>query len=360
MKKLSLLIIFLISLFIFTGNVLAKECAYSNYDNSMAANKYKVSFDVDDSGKISNVEGLPISNWDDVKSTYTSGKKCPTYSYVYNSKLYLYYDYDKMISDATDRKATILNSLTYAEDTGDTKKNDQAKEELKSLNERCKGVAATKFDYTKCWDESKVTTKYTECKNEAKALGSQIRSKVSELNGLASTNTLSKSSSEFQEMEKNCAAALSNVADYEEALKYTSCKEYNAAMGTNIKCSTTDEDVKDNKYVDKGNNTDDSVKVQNVDNCQGVFGTVGEPDAIATYLQTAFNLMKFLGPILVLVLSVMDLIKITAEGKQDDQLKKLGIKTMKRLVYAVIIFVLPEVINYIFTLVGLYGTCGIS
>ena len=108
-----------------------------------------------------------------------------------------------------------------------------------------------------------------------------------------------------------------------------------------------------------GSQTVSSAKSSGND-CGGVFGSTSDPEAFAYYLQGAFNIMKFLGPILLFVLSILDLVKITAEQKQDDQLVKLAGKTLKRAVYAVLIFVLPDLINYIFGLVGLYGTCGIS
>ena len=60
-----------------------------------------------------------------------------------------------------------------------------------------------------------------------------------------------------------------------------------------------------------------------------------------------------------IVMSILDLVKISAEQKQDGQLQKLGGKTFKRFIYAVIIFVLPDLINFVFGLIGLYGTCGV-
>ena len=95
-------------------------------------------------------------------------------------------------------------------------------------------------------------------------------------------------------------------------------------------------------------------------NCGGVFGSTSNPEDFAYYLQGAFNIMKFLGPILVVLMSIIDLVKITAEQKQDDQLIKLGKKTLTRAIYAVLLFILPDLLNYIFGLVGLYGTCGIN
>lgn len=111
---------------------------------------------------------------------------------------------------------------------------------------------------------------------------------------------------------------------------------------------------------EKGNKTDDSSIDLVDDGCGGVFGDPEDPNYIAYYLQLIFNIIKFLGPVLVIVMSIIDLLKVTAEQKQDGELEKLGSKTFKRLIYAVIIFVLPTLINYIFGLIGLYGTCGIS
>ncbi|MBR1417076.1 MAG: hypothetical protein IJ572_04590 [Bacilli bacterium] len=92
----------------------------------------------------------------------------------------------------------------------------------------------------------------------------------------------------------------------------------------------------------------------------GVLGDPSCPNHFAYYLQVIFNIIKFLGPVLVLLMTILDLVRLTAEQKQDGELKKLGVKTVKRFLYAVILFVLPSLINGIFELIGLYGTCGIQ
>lgn len=95
------------------------------------------------------------------------------------------------------------------------------------------------------------------------------------------------------------------------------------------------------------------------ENCP-VFGDPNNEEDFAFYLQVTFNVIKFLGPVLVFVMTIIDLVKVTAEQKQDGALQKLGGKTLKRLIYAALIFVIPTIINSIFSLIGLYGTCGIS
>lgn len=69
--------------------------------------------------------------------------------------------------------------------------------------------------------------------------------------------------------------------------------------------------------------------------------------------------MGYLAPILCVVLSMVDFIKASA-SQDKDALMKAGKNTAKRLVLALILFFLPALINFIFPLLGWYGTCGIK
>lgn len=76
-------------------------------------------------------------------------------------------------------------------------------------------------------------------------------------------------------------------------------------------------------------------------------------------MQQAFDIFKFTGIILAIALTIKDLINAVSEQKGDTY-AKLGNKTLKRIIYAIAIFVLPTIINVLFDLIGLYGTCGIN
>ena len=90
--------------------------------------------------------------------------------------------------------------------------------------------------------------------------------------------------------------------------------------------------------------------------CEGVLS--GE---FTEFLKDAFGLMKIAGPILVIIMTTIDLIKAVASGGKDD-LPKLGTKTVKRLIYAVLLFVIPSLLDWTFKLFGIYdlSTCGIG
>ena len=95
--------------------------------------------------------------------------------------------------------------------------------------------------------------------------------------------------------------------------------------------------------------TDDGVKI-----CKGILG-----EDLTALLKDALRLMQIAGPILVIIMTIIDLIKATATGGKDD-LSKVGKKTVKRLIYAVLLFLIPTILNWVFSIFGIYGVCGIG
>lgn len=122
------------------------------------------------------------------------------------------------------------------------------------------------------------------------------------------------------------------------------------------------------KYSSDGSSSNETEDVGN--NCTSIFGNIkddGEtydPDgnrlpSVAYVLQTIFNFMQFLGPILVIAFTVMDAVKAVASGDKDA-LNKLLKTTAKRMVYAVILFVFPTALKEILSWVTTSDpTCGI-
>lgn len=90
------------------------------------------------------------------------------------------------------------------------------------------------------------------------------------------------------------------------------------------------------------------------EDCGGVFDK-----EVIDFLQQIFNVFKYAAPILCLALSIGDFVKATA-SQDKDALKKAAQMTGKRIVYAIILFFIPTLINFLFNLLGWYGTCGIS
>lgn len=104
----------------------------------------------------------------------------------------------------------------------------------------------------------------------------------------------------------------------------------------------------------------DEAKSNTAKDCSSYgFGDPKTKGTFAYYLQKVFNIMKFLGIIIAILMTIKDLVLAIAED-QKETLNKLGKKTLKRIIYAFLIFFLPDLINLVFGIMGLYGTCGIQ
>lgn len=90
--------------------------------------------------------------------------------------------------------------------------------------------------------------------------------------------------------------------------------------------------------------------------CGGLFGN-GDSDTPLYYIRLAFKLVRYVAIILALVLSIIDFAK--AVFSQDkDLLQKAGISAAKRLIFAVVIFFLPVLINFALGIIdSRYSTC---
>jgi len=97
------------------------------------------------------------------------------------------------------------------------------------------------------------------------------------------------------------------------------------------------------------------------DSCDSLLGdpkdSTNKPPAY--YLQFVFNLMKYAAILMLLGLTIAEFMKAITSSNQDAIQKALK-ATIKRAIIAVVIFFLPMLIEFVLSLFGLYGTCGIN
>lgn len=93
--------------------------------------------------------------------------------------------------------------------------------------------------------------------------------------------------------------------------------------------------------------------------CNEVLGSPEDPESTYTLLQQIFTILKFASPAMVLIFTIMEFIKATAS--QDKEFLSKAIKhTITRMIAGITVFLLPTVFNFVFDLLGWYGTCGIG
>ncbi len=99
-------------------------------------------------------------------------------------------------------------------------------------------------------------------------------------------------------------------------------------------------------------------------NCNGILGRIDDDGSnntsgvpsVAYVLQKTLNFIKFLGPILVIAMTIFDLVKVVTSNDKEA-LNKLGKTTSKRLIYAVALFVFPSILNFMLLWISVHGTC---
>lgn len=134
-----------------------------------------------------------------------------------------------------------------------------------------------------------------------------------------------------------------------------------AAIDKNASTYTGASDNNNNNQNDNNQNTDPGLDDPNgtIDQrCEGIFGSLTDKKSLAYMLHKILNFLQFLGPILVIALSIMDLVKAVASNDKDA-LSKFLKTTAKRLIYAIILFIFPPVLDAILRLTNVYGTCGL-
>ena len=75
--------------------------------------------------------------------------------------------------------------------------------------------------------------------------------------------------------------------------------------------------------------------------------------SILSLIKLFVNLICWVVPIVIIILTTFDVAKIVTAGNLDDKLKKeVTGKITSRLIYAVIIFLIPMIVTLLFTVLG--------
>lgn len=132
-------------------------------------------------------------------------------------------------------------------------------------------------------------------------------------------------------------------------------KEYRAGIKETEKFIEQKEDrIEDEKKGETGYDLDSGLVTENL-KCDNIFsGTFGK------YLKQIMDIIKFLVPIVIIGLSIIDFIKAMATQNQDE-IKKAANKMLKRCIIGIVIFVLPTVLELLLKQAGIeFGICSLG
>ncbi|MBR5662909.1 MAG: hypothetical protein IKX00_04630 [Bacilli bacterium] len=108
------------------------------------------------------------------------------------------------------------------------------------------------------------------------------------------------------------------------------------------------------KIIDSTDTSSDSSNAKN--QCQKILGDPSKAGDFAYYLDKTFKFIKFLAPLILIVVSIIDYVKVIASS-DADLISKTNKKTIIRLIFALLLFMLPIIISYLLTLLGAQGKC---
>ena len=96
-------------------------------------------------------------------------------------------------------------------------------------------------------------------------------------------------------------------------------------------------------------------------NCNTLLGNPNVESSVAWLLQYVFNVIKVVGPLLVVILSSIDFAKVIVKS-DDDEMAKARKKLITRLVLAAALFFIPTITMVLLEVFGLTSdpTCGLQ
>ena len=92
-----------------------------------------------------------------------------------------------------------------------------------------------------------------------------------------------------------------------------------------------------------------------------LLGSVNDEDSVAWLVQQILDLIKVVGPILVVVLSSIDFLQVILKG-DDDAMGKATKKLITRLILAILLFLVPVLVEWLLDIFGITtsGICGLN
>lgn len=106
---------------------------------------------------------------------------------------------------------------------------------------------------------------------------------------------------------------------------------------------------------------DTDIDVEEIGDCNSLLGSPKVNGSPAFFLQKVFDVMKYAAIIIIVIFSSLDFLT-SITSKDEEKLKKSFSKVIIRFIICIAIFVLPTILQVIFTTVDIYSSsiCNIS
>lgn len=193
---------------------------------------------------------------------------------------------------------------------------------------------------------------YSNCDTPVGSAITFANSGLKALDDYVDKKCLTKNSTEYKQYQEKFNTYLSET------------KKIKENMDTEFSHMTQEELDQYKEEKDKENSNVDLNGLNSGIGCEGIFGTTDAngnftKESFGWLIQTALNYIKIIGPVLVIILSMLEFIKAIATS-DEDAMKKAQSRLVVRLIAVVVLFLLPFLVGEVLKLInGLSNpTCG--
>lgn len=306
-----------------------------------------------------------IENWNDIKGTFADTTNCPNFALIYyfvgnnnattvqvwlsNDKSYL----EGRIQDWWgENNYHIANSTTYVAPSSEARGYyDKVVTHTSHINRTYKN-----YSLSSCKDETKVITSLSECKKTYEALVTYMKSSEDEVNSWITSGYISREDERTQAFFDALTDARTKWQEAKTELDGEQ-RKIDEAMGIvdgdSSGIGDNSQTSGDNSQSSSGNSQsgDDNTSNVSINNAtvNGLCGSENYQKPMK-YVGWVLSAIKLIIPIVLIALGVIDFFKVVVSSKGDILPKSIQSFVM-RLISAIVIFFIPSLIHFLFTLV---------
>lgn len=193
--------------------------------------------------------------------------------------------------------------------------------------------------WSKFEDDPIFTKNYNLCLNDDSA--KDYEKLFNEVRKFSSNKTLLQ----MYKFNNTCKIA---EAVYENTASTSSCSYKNDAL------SALAQTVKDMDFC-----SPDEKPVEDPSKCSSYLGNIKDSGSTAYYLDKTFSFITYAAVTILIITSIIDYIKCLTSNDKDE-LKKVNIKTIKRLLFTFLLFLLPIILRTVLPIFGIISDCEIA
>lgn len=135
---------------------------------------------------------------------------------------------------------------------------------------------------------------------------------------------------------------------------------YNNTLNTST-CEIKDEELNNmaHKIITNPICLEDEEPIPDPTKCSSYFGNINDKGSTAYYLDKAFTFISYAGVAVLIVTLTIDYIKALTSGDKDT-LKKVNTRSIKRIIFAILLFLLPLLLRTVLPIFGIVSDCEIA